>query len=644
MTSALELQRADETVSQWGKTGLELGWAFYSMGDFGRAREVLTESLSRTPRRERALLLRSYGALAEISRHQGRYDEMQRFREQQASLAGAANGWQVFESARDRQVRGGSDAAGLFRQARQLAQSAGDTVTRHRADLELCALGVSCGANVAQEAHHALSQSGIPFIALDAGLAMMKVLRRNGQISAAANIADDVLNDLQFYRAKLPGVVGAWDFLTAEELYREFMALTLAAGNREDGARVLLAMERIRSVDRTAGSSAGNDGLRNALSSLRAEYPTAGQFRLDTANRSLQAFRRDSGWTPDFPGHDLLERALSQLRRDDVLLSYYFSADGNYILPATRNGVKRVRLGTGNRLVQDMEHLRASLYSGSTAPDPGSLDTLGRSLLGPVSGMLNERVYLLPHGPMLGFPLDALRLNGRFMGEQSRLIRLESIDALQRAENTAVASPIENVFLAGNPQAGQDLFSYGIETSAELDAVRNQFVGEGLHMVQGVALRRDEFSDERLSRAGLLHLAMPGRVDLERPQNSLLLLSGTRENPSAEFLTPADLRERRLSADLAVLTGTAFSGQPSTFFDSRTGLVSDILQAGAAQVVYSLWPAGDRETATLMSAFYQHLSDGLTVDEALFQARRTLIDSENPANLKHWAGFQLFIR
>lgn len=203
---------------------------------------------------------------------------------------------------------------------------------------------------------------------------------------------------------------------------------------------------------------------------------------------------------------------------------------------------------------------------------------------------------------------------------------------------------MDSVFLAGNPQAGQDLFSYGITTSAELEAVRNEFIGEGLHMVQGVALRRDEFSDQRFEQAGLLHLAMPGRVDLGRPEQSRLLLAGTRDNPTAEFLSPADLESHQISAVLVMLTGTTFAGQPATSFDSRTGLVSDLLHAGGSRVVYTLWPAGDGKTAALMTDFYQRLSNGDTVDEALFQARKTLIDAENPAKLKDWAGFQLLIR
>ena len=65
-------------------------------------------------------------------------------------------------------------------------------------------------------------------------------------------------------------------------------------------------------------------------------------------------------------------------------------------------------------------------------------------------------------------------------------------------------------FLAGNPQDGQDLFSYDMQVSAEVTAVTDAFVGPGLNIVQGVALQKDEFQDQRFAGAGLMHLAIPG--------------------------------------------------------------------------------------------------------------------------------------
>ena len=200
------------------------------------------------------------------------------------------------------------------------------------------------------------------------------------------------------------------------------------------------------------------------------------------------------------------------------------------------------------------------------------------------------------------------------------------------------------VFLAGNPQSGQDLFSYGVTTSTEIAAVRDRFVGDGLHIVQGVALRRDEFLDERFNDAGLVHLAMPGRIDLALPERSRLLLSGGGEDPAAEFLGAEDIRGFRLQASLVVLSETVFAERSISPMDSRLGLVSDFHAAGADRVIATLWPAGDRESAAFMSDFYAALERLGDVESAFFQTRKRQRIAGNGSNFGTWAGFQLFIR
>jgi CHAT domain-containing protein len=264
--------------------------------------------------------------------------------------------------------------------------------------------------------------------------------------------------------------------------------------------------------------------------------------------------------------------------------------------------------------------------------------------LGPLSRQLGERIFLLPSGSLNGFPFDALRLDGKYLAEGHQLIHIESLSSVAAALAPLAADYGERVFLAGNPRSGRDLFSYGVSTSEEISAVRDGFVGDGLHIVQGVALRGDEFDDERYRNAALVHLAMPGRVDLAYPERSRLLLSGERETPTTEFLSPADLRAIGLKAQLAVLSGTAFTARPKSDFDSRLGLVNDLQSAGARQVLASLWPTGDTETAAFMAEFYQRLEADRNVSEALFQTRKARIKTGNGEKLRSWAGFQLFIR
>ena len=67
------------------------------------------------------------------------------------------------------------------------------------------------------------------------------------------------------------------------------------------------------------------------------------------------------------------------------------------------------------------------------------------------------------------------------------------------------------------------------------------------------------------------------------------------------------------------------------------------LYAGAESVVVSLWNVNDIATATLMKAFYKNLKQGLSKDEALRQAKLTLIRGQQQAwqHPYYWAAFVL---
>jgi CHAT domain-containing protein len=202
----------------------------------------------------------------------------------------------------------------------------------------------------------------------------------------------------------------------------------------------------------------------------------------------------------------------------------------------------------------------------------------------------------------------------------------------------------DRVFLAGNPQAGQDLFSYDVQASAEITALTDIFVGPGLHIVQGVALRKDEFQDLRFTGAGLIHLATPGTLDLAFPDRSRLLMSKTSSGSAVENLAPRDIGALVFEAGLVVLSQTAVvSGNPSSF-DIRMGFISEFLDAGVSNVVASLWTDGDSETTAFMTEFYRELESTRDVAKALLLTRMRRMESNDEANFTSWAGFQLYIR
>ena len=657
LAKALELQKDKPVAGQWGVVGLELAWSHYSQGYLQTAEALIGESLPRTPRSEKEALARAYGVLADINREHGRFELMQEYRTQQGGVlsAGVERASFFFESALDalrRDGPGASEAARLLRQSRQEA-SGSDLLTGNRAGLYLCLVelqgrgSTACSLDQARVYHESLQRSGLPAIEVDSGLAWARILRLKGRRSEALVWMDELIDNVQFYRETLPGVISAWYWHEHESLFRNYLDLALSSSpaGQEDGSGLLLALERVRQLERAIEATpAVEDGTRNLLARVEGAQPAPGNELSLQSHKELEAFRKRTGWSSEALSRTDLADSLSALGPGDSLLAYYFSEESVFAVLANRKRSRQVRLVASNRIRGQLESVRAVFQDPQGDTPSAGLDKLGELLLAPLSKDLGKRIILLPSGSLSGFPFDALRLGGRYLAEKHQLINVDSLRAATSVPLPIAADYRDHVFLAGNPRSGRDLFSYGVSTSEEISAVRDGFVGDGLHIVQGVALRSDEFHDGRYSIATLVHLAMPGRVDLANPEHSRLLLSGERESPSTEFLSPVELRAIRLQAQLAVLSGTSFTGRPKSDFDSRLGLVNDLQKAGARQVLAALWPAGDAETASFMVDFYGHLEEGRNVSEALFLTRKARIASKSGTNLRSWAGFQLFIR
>jgi len=287
--------------------------------------------------------------------------------------------------------------------------------------------------------------------------------------------------------------------------------------------------------------------------------------------------------------------------------------------------------------------LRDRIGSSGTAVLSG-LDAMGRALLAPYIGALGETIFLLSAGPLNGFPFNALRLNGKFLAESHDVVNLVNLSPFESRRRVGEQEIRKRVFLAGNPQSERQLFSYDVQVSPEIGRMTNRFVGPGLHIVQGVALTKEEFADERFTEAGLIHLAMPGTLDLAFPERSVLVMSRSGNAASAGNLFPRDLRGLSFVAGLAVLSQTAATGSGRSVFDSRIGFVSDLLNGGVRNVLVNLAFDGEAASVGFLDDFYTALEASGDVAEALSNARKARLDSRDDANFRKWAGFQLFIR
>jgi CHAT domain-containing protein len=160
--------------------------------------------------------------------------------------------------------------------------------------------------------------------------------------------------------------------------------------------------------------------------------------------------------------------------------------------------------------------------------------------------------------------------------------------------------------------------------------------------LEGPNLTLERLNGADFGRADLVHLASHAVIDRAYPEFSYIRLSGRGEH-GPEMLTPADLRGRRITAQLAVLSACSTVGLNRFEYDTHLGFVSEFLQRGASLVLASLWPIPDRATVPLMADFYLEAKRTPNLAQAL-RATKLRAATAPGASPGHWAAFQLFSR
>jgi CHAT domain-containing protein len=133
----------------------------------------------------------------------------------------------------------------------------------------------------------------------------------------------------------------------------------------------------------------------------------------------------------------------------------------------------------------------------------------------------------------------------------------------------------------------------------------------------------------------VIHLATHALVDESSlARTALALAPGAREDG---FLSPADLADLTLDADMVVLSACRTAGGVTVAGEGVQGLTTPLLAAGARSVVATQWRVGDRSTVRLVADLYDGLARGETVAEALRSAKLAALRRGAPAG--EWAGF-----
>ncbi len=318
------------------------------------------------------------------------------------------------------------------------------------------------------------------------------------------------------------------------------------------------------------------------------------------------------------------------IRPDETLVEYFGDEKSFFAFVLGRDPIQVVSLD-GRGLTDSVRRLRGAIQNPRNQAFLVEANSLYRRLIAPIRPFTNNRLVIVPHGPLHYLPFAALHDGRKYLIEDVTLRLLPSASvARYLARPAKPSSPKLLVF--GNPALGDRRYDLpGAE--AEARAISSLWP-------DAKVLLRGQASKDAVRAIGAqyqyIHFATHGQFDAAKPLVSGLLLAG---DPSGGGrLTVDELYELSLSADLVTLSACETAMGKVTNGDDVVGLTRGFIYAGVRAIVATLWPIVDQETTFLMAEFYRNLKT-MGKAAALRQAQQAAL--RKYPHPFYWAAFQI---
>jgi CHAT domain-containing protein/tetratricopeptide (TPR) repeat protein len=641
---------------------LALAQVFYQTGDLNEALKNLRlagfdSGNQRDPNFSRYDAFNAWWMLANIHRTRGEFESMRLAREKQSSYSG--NGaFQSFSEGLDEKARGNdSGALALFEQAHRRAAGAGE---RDMADLSLlsyCALASAgaalCDGEAPAQALERLQRTATPRQALQARWLWSKILARQGRRSRAAQVMETLVTDIHLHQRALPGVLGSWYHENRVQVFTEYIRLLSPDGpdtNPSSALASLKALNQVRWVEQpelelpVQLAPASSRQLRTLIAQREAlEAGQDDRVLSKQIEKAWKEHRNSFRQSLEFLSRGELEKSMAGLSADEAVLTFHLAKDIGQAWLMRQDGVISHKFINPAEISAELISFTEQGALMDLAEFDRMMESLGRKLLGPLAGKLPATLYFVPAGALSAFPLDALRMNGRYLLEDHQVVNLALFPLEWAQKKLDLPLDRQKSMVAGYPQDYTSEYALSLRTSPEIRAVTDFLIGPGLNIIQGAALLPDEFTHEGFVEASLVHMSMPGVIDLASPARSSLELSGYEGGTERAELRTLDIQSLDLQAGLVFLSQTRTRGRAPEFA-STTGLVTEFITSGAHGVIARTWRSGGGASLSFIRDFYQRLPSTGDVGQALHASKRGYMLRERDNGGFDWAGYQWYVR
>jgi CHAT domain-containing protein len=340
-----------------------------------------------------------------------------------------------------------------------------------------------------------------------------------------------------------------------------------------------------------------------------------------------------------------------------AVLEYVASATGapTSLFVVTRRGSRGYVLAAAESLETAMTAFETLVEAGVKSPP--SAKRLGDALLArAVADLSSEvtRLLIVPDGPLHHLSFDALLLrDGKRVVDRFAVGILPSAGVALELWRRGRTARDPWVLAYGDPRFASEQSA----VSGDVDRVASSafFERGGLprlpssgeeardvarYVARSEVRVRDRASESYIKRTPLdsfsvIHFATHALVDdASASRTSLALAPGDGEDG---FLDVNELAAISLSADLVVLSACRTARGPIVVGEGVNGLALSMIQGGARSVVATSWRISDTRARSFVNTFYEAMSKGAVVVDALRAAKLAAIARGEPP--RDWAGF-----
>lgn len=620
------LDRARESAQQCGAKSLlegtlgNLGWCYLMLGDIDSAQDAFTraESLSAQigykDNQQRWL-----GALGAICMRQGDLDRAASYQQRAAKLAREAdnNSWlaHAYSNLAEISIDKGDLAAAQSYNNRALGIQRGlddewwivysETLS---ADIERLARHYEQARNDYRIVIERAPRAHAPSILWFAYGRLGDIYRDTGR---------PILAEAQ-YRNAIDTIDREWNKLSSDDWKATFLAPDTQIAFFQDYVYFLIDRGQTEKALEVAESS-----------------------RARVLNQRLE---RRGAVPPNFQ----LSKLFSAARESHtIILSYWLAPKRSTVWVIGSGRLSRFDLPAAKEIAGLVQKYTNIVTQGGDplAQNDAAASALYNAVLGPVRKLIppGSNVIVVPDGALHQLAFETLVVPGphpHYWIEDVAIATAPSLRVL--AGDAQATARLPRLLIMGDPVLAGQEFGPLPNVKQEIAAVEESFPAASRVAFTGAGAVPGEYAKAMPANFTHIHFATHATANRESPLNSAVILSHQGESYK---LYARDVAGIPLSADLVTLSACRSAGAKAYAGEGLMGFAWAFLQAGAQNVIATLWDEDDAVSADLMRSLYKGIAAGDTPARALRDSKLALMRSGGRHALPYyWGPLQVFTR